>query len=127
MAGHDTNVFYPRPEERPYAYPLIAGGAPADVAEPGGQYRVKVEGEEWPRELRRIELRALRAAASGQIARLLQLANLLQQPEPADRPAAELASHAEAIREATHALEDTLHAILDPLTEETPEPGEEED
>jgi hypothetical protein len=62
----------------------------------------------------------------GQTARSLQLANLLSQPEPADRPAAELAEYAEAIREATHALEDTLCAILDPLTETPPEPGEEE-
>jgi hypothetical protein len=115
MATTNANVFYPVPEAHPHAYPA--------VAEPGGQYRTAVKGEAWSRELQRIEWRALRTAASGQIARLHQLTNLLLQPAPADRPAAELEALAQEIRQATGALEDTLHTILDPLTEE-PEPGE---
>jgi hypothetical protein len=122
MVNRNPNASYALPEERLNVYPLVTA-----VAEPHGQYRVTVKGEEWPRELRRIELRALRSAASGQFDRLLQLANLLLQPEATDRPAAELASHAEQIRQATNALDDTLHAILDPLTEEEPEPDEDED
>jgi hypothetical protein len=125
MVNRNPNASHALAEERLPVYPLVAAGAVPQVAEPRGQYRVTVKGEEWPRELQRIELRALRSAASGQIDRLLQLANLLCQPEAADRPAAELAAYAEQIRQATGALEDTFHAIVDPLTEEEPEPDDE--
>jgi hypothetical protein len=127
MANPNPNASHALPEEHLNVHPLFTAGAAPKVADPRGQYRVTVKGEEWPRELRRIELRALRSAASGQIDRLLQLANLLLQPEATDRPAAELASHAEQIRQAATALDDTLHAILDPLTETEPEPDEDED
>jgi hypothetical protein len=76
-------------------------------------------------ELKCAELRALRAAASGQIGRLYCLANLLLQdrsPEQAKDDATQVALQ---VRDAASILEETIHAIVGSMVEE-PEPTKEE-
>lgn len=118
MADRNATAFRPASEGRPYPFPVAAGAPAYHVAENDRQYKAEIRGEEWPREIKRIELRALRTAASGQIGRLYQLANLLLQPEAVDRGAGELERYGREVRQAASILEDAIHGIVDPLTEE---------
>lgn len=68
-----------------------------------------------PHTLKQAELKALRKAASGQIARLYQLTNLLIQPDTLDRSVDDLKQIGLQVRDATSILEDTLHAIVEPM------------
>ncbi len=75
--------------------------------------------------LQQSELKALRKTASGQIARLYQVANLFTQDDPVNFTATELNQLKQDIQNATAELENTLHAITNPLIDD-PEPGEDE-
>lgn len=100
----------------PYQYPVIASSSLLHINE---------DDEALPWALKQAELKALRKTASGQIARLYQLANLIIKDELIGRSQDDLKQIAEEIRNATNTLEATLHAIVGPRVND-PEPGQEE-
>ena len=84
-----------------------------------------ISNEALPWALKQDELKALRSAASGQVSRLYQLANLLIQAEPLERSADDIKQIGLQVRDAASILEETLHAIVGPMVDD-PEPGKDE-
>ncbi|MBL1141581.1 MAG: hypothetical protein HND53_06065 [Proteobacteria bacterium] len=76
-------------------------------------------------ELKCAELRALRAAASGQIGRLYCLVNLLLQDTTFEQTKDDYSKIALQIRDAASVLEESIHTIVGTIVEE-PEPSKDE-
>lgn len=114
-------------ENPTYLYPVISSSKPLQVNEDSEDYSVPPLTEDtlqW--DIKRAELKALCITASAQVGRLYKLASLLIENEP-DRMAEDLKQLGQDVRNAASVLEDTVHAIVDPLVNDPDEDNSEFD
>ncbi len=126
MTKRDCMTYTAQSEKTSYLFPVASHTSCFHIAEDSDDYDVKPSTvDSLSLELKRVELRALRTAASAQIGRLYRLANLLLEPETIDHSKDVSIQISLEVRNAASILEESLHAIVGSIIDD-PEPSEEE-